>query len=88
MNRWIFVALIVAGAAIFSSPGWAKDNPTPNNNNGNNGNAYGQAGDGNPQYKWSPATDAPGIARANEVIPPTACGNSVNAAPGRCPLNP
>jgi hypothetical protein len=84
MNRWFCIALV--GAAILSSPAWAKDNPTPPNNNGNNGKAFGQAGDGNPEYKWSPATDS--VQNSNDVhdsTPDNVCGKSIDAAPGRNP---
>ena len=92
MNRWIFVVWVAV--AIFASPGWAKDNPTPNSNNGNNGNAIGQAGDGNPKYKLSPAaTD--NVENSNEVLDnnpnDNVCGKSIYAAPGRnphCPQSP
>jgi hypothetical protein len=52
MSRWIVVAWVAL--AVLASPVWAKDNPKLNNSS-NNGNAFGQAGDGNPQYKWTPA---------------------------------
>jgi hypothetical protein len=96
MNRWISIALIVVGAAILSSPGWAKDNPKPNN-----GNAFGQAGDGNPQFQLRPAGASAGRPAEEQVESPSdemlglnpnnVCENSVSSTEGRnphCPLNP
>ena len=93
MNRWISIALFAVGAAILSSPGWAKDNPKPNAPNAsNNGNAFGQAGDGNPQYQWRRAEES--VEHSNQVLestPDNVCQNPVSAAPGRnphCPASP
>ena len=53
MKHWVPIALVVMVAVTFGSASWAGDNGKAK------GNAVGQAGDGNPQYKLSPATDAP-----------------------------
>ena len=88
MKHWVPIALVVMVAATFGSASWAGDNGKAK------GNAFGQAGDGNPQYKLSPAADAPGVLNSNQVhesTPDNVCGNSIYAAPGRnphCPLNP
>ena len=86
MKHAISIALALAVAATFGSASWAGDNGKAK------GNAFGQANDGNPQFKLSPATDAPGIKNSNQVLltnPNNACGRSIDAAPGRnphCPL--
>ena len=90
MNRWIFVVWIAV--AILASPGWAKDNPKPNNANAaNNGNAFGKAGDGNPKFQWKAEES---VEHSNEVLegtPDNVCQNPVSMQPGRnphCALNP
>ena len=84
MKHAISIALALAVAATFGSASWAGDNGKAK------GNAFGQANDGNPQYKWR-AADAPGIKNSNQVLltnPNNVCENPISAAPGRNPHCP
>jgi hypothetical protein len=95
MKSWASIALVAILAAILSSASWAADNGKAK------GNAFGQAGDGNPHYNWTPA--AASVAnnsnraaeesvdkRSNDVLfgggnPNNVCQNPISAAPGRNP---
>jgi hypothetical protein len=87
MKSWVSIALVAILAATLSSASWAGDNGKAK------GNAFGQAGDGNPQYQWRAAEDSV-EKNSNQVLltnPNKVCENPISAAPGRnphCPLNP
>jgi hypothetical protein len=84
--RRVLSTLVVTGAVLLTSAAWAGNNgkgpnkPTP----------FGQAGDGNPQYKWRAAEDSV-EKNSNQVLltnPNNVCENPISAAPGRNPHCP
>ena len=87
MKHLVSIALVLMVAATFSSASWAGDNGKAK------GNAFGQAGDGNPQYQWMAAEDSV-HKNSNQVLltnPNKVCENPISAAPGRnphCAQNP
>jgi hypothetical protein len=84
MKYWVSIALVAMLAATLSSAGWAGDNGKAK------GNAFGQAGDGNQQYKWRAAEDSV-EKNSNQVLltnPNKVCENPISAAPERNPHCP
>ena len=90
MKYFVSIALVLMVAVTFGSASWAGDNGKAK------GNAFGQAGDGNPQFQWSRRTEKNSQRAAedlvdknsNEVLltyPNNVCNNPVSAAPGRNP---
>ena len=51
MKHLVSIALVLMVATTFGSAGWAGDNGKAK------GNAFGQAGDNNPQFKWRAAEE-------------------------------
>jgi hypothetical protein len=93
MKHLVSIALAFMVATTFGSASWAGGNDKTK------GNAFGQAGDGNPQFKLTPEADS--VAKnsnraaedsvdkkSNQVLltnPNNVCNNPVSAAPGRNP---
>ena len=96
MKHLVSIALALMVAVTFGSASWAGDNGKAK------GNAFGQAGDGNPQYQWKAAAEPveKNSQRAaedsvdknsNQVLetnPNNVCNNPVSAQPGRNPHCP
>jgi hypothetical protein len=89
MRHWVS-AWVVVGAVLLSSAAWAAGNGKPGNNDIPPG--FGHPGDGDSTFDWGKGKDTDpynqGIANAIEHIPPHAnpCGQSINTAPDKCPL--
>ena len=97
MKYWVSISLALMVAATFGSASWAGGA-----NGKAKGNAFGQAGDGNPQFQWKAAADPveKNSQRAaeesvdknsNEVLgtnPNNVCNNPVSAQAGRNPHCP
>ena len=97
MKHLVSIALALMVAVTFGSASWAGGNDKAK------GNAFGQAGDGNPQYQWKAAAEpvAKNSQRAaedsvdknsNPVLDANpndnVCNNTVSAQPGRNPHCP